>query len=287
MLFFIAQKSSIMLMISNFEMFFKLRKIFLVFLIAIVFLGAFWLISEPAQHFFFVFSSPVEKVFLGAGQRVSTFFSSIPKIGFLNERNQILLEENLELKKNLVDLSSIKKENEKLRKALSLNIQEDYQLEIAKVVSRETDRDFILISKGKAEGISEGMPVISEEKVLIGKVEEVFSFCSKVKLISNEEIVFDIKFIGEERENILGIARGTGNSKLTFDLVPRECCVKNGDVVATAALGGKFPEGLLVGEVSEILKSDVEPHQKGEIDLYFNKILLKDVFLILNFRVGQ
>ena len=83
------------------------------------------------------------------------------------------------------------------------------------------------------------------------------------------------------------MAEGKGSLKLGFKLIPKEDEVKEGDIVLTAALGGSFPKGILVGEIEKVRKSDAEPFQEGEIKPYFTKADLKLVFIITNFKNYQ
>jgi len=63
------------------------------------------------------------------------------------------------------------------------------------------------------------MPVITEEKVLLGRIEEVYRNFSKVMLISNKKSSFDAEVQGKD---VTGLVKGRGNFNLILDLVPYE-----------------------------------------------------------------
>ena len=50
--------------------------------------------------------------------------------------------------------------------------------------------------------------------------------------------------------------------------------------MVTSALTGVFPQGLLVGGIKEIVKSDLEPFQAAQIQPAFNIRDLEKLFII-------
>ena len=178
-------------------------------------------------------------------------------------------------------LKELRKENEKLREALKIGLEKEFQLIEARVISKDFSQDSILINKGLKGGIFEGAVVIISQKLLLGKIGEVYENFSEVILISNEEISFDAKISDKE---VYGVVRGEGNSEFYFGLIPKEADVSEGELVITTPLGGIFPGGLLVGEVEEIEKSDVEPFQKTKIKPLFDFRELDILFIISNFK---
>jgi rod shape-determining protein MreC len=263
----------------------KVSKILLIILLIaiLVFLNKF-AIKEIKDTFYLV-SYPLSKVFWKAGEELSDFFAGIFRAKSLTKENQQLIRQNLFLLKEITTLKHLKKENETLREALNLGPREKFELALTEVIAKEPGRDFILITGGKAEGISEDMPVITKEGVLVGKTKEVFENFSKVMLISAKESAFDVE-IGKE-ERFLALAKGKGQKRLEFQLVPQKNQIKKGDIVQTTTFGGNFPKGLLVGEVSEVRKSDLGTFQEGEIRPYFAQTQLKTLFVIKNFKVPK
>ena len=118
------------------------------------------------------------------------------------------------------------------------------------------------------------MPAITEQKVLVGRIKEIYDKFSKVMLISQKDSSFDAEF---------GIVRGQGNLKLLYDLIPKEKEIFQGDIVVTSALGGIFPQGLLVGKIRKVKKNDVESFQQAEIQPGFNVSQSERLFIILDF----
>lgn len=254
--------------------------------------------SSQVRGFFHLISSPAEKVFWRAGDSVSDFFRGLLKAKSLKLENEKLLKENFQLTKEVANLQSLAEENAYLRKALDVGLEKRFVVTLVELIARETEGEFILVSQGEKDGILKDMVVMTAEGLLVGKVKESFASFSKVALISAKETVFDIEIyphtitkfgvgvnpmalIEQGGETVLGLARGKGESKLEFDLVPKESKITKGDIVFTTTLGGSFPKGLLVGEINNVKLSDIEPHQRGEITPYFLKSDLSYLLVIV------
>jgi len=233
--------------------------------------------GKETKNFFYLISSPIQKVFWGAGEKISDFFELITEIKNLQRENKELKLKIQTLEAENVALKELKKENEILREALEIGLEKDFKLTLSQVTGKDISQDFILIDKGAEDGILEGLPVVTQKKVLIGKVYQVYRNFSKVLLISNPRSSFDGKVADSE---ILGVVKGKGNLRVSFDLVPKEKEIEKGDLVVTSALGGVFPAGLLVGEITEVTRSDLEPFQTAQIQPAFSLGGLEKLFII-------
>ncbi|GAG43041.1 unnamed protein product, partial [marine sediment metagenome] len=175
-----------------------------------------------------------------------------------NETDNLKFE-NQALLSQIVTLKELENENKTLREALKIGLEKDFKLILSQIIGKDISQDFILVDKGEKDGVSEGVPVITQQKVLVGKICEVYESFSKVMLISNKKSSFDVKILDKD---ISGVIKGKGDFKILLDLVPRDKEIFNGDTVISSSMGGIFPSGLLVGRIKEIKKSDVDPFQK-------------------------
>jgi len=248
----------------------------------IVVLAIFSLIffQKGIKSFFFSISSPIQKSFWGMGDSVSGFFGSISEGKRMWQENEELKLKIQSLIAENVALLDLKKENESLRGALDLGLKNEFELSFAEIVSKDVSQDFILIDKGSKDGLEKGMPVITWQKALVGRIYEVYEGFSKVILISNKESSFDAQISGQD---ISGVVKGKGNLSLYLDFVAKEEEIKKDDIVITTALSGIFPAGILVGKISDIKKSDLEPFQEDGITPAFDLKIERDVFIITNY----
>ncbi len=261
----------------------KRGRIFIIVLLVFVVVTGFWLFKNPIKNTFLYLTSPITKTFWKIGDSSSSFLVGFFNAKTLRQENERLLNDNFALLGEIAKIDITMSENQALYQALDIKAETEFELLPAQTVLKTISRDTIFINQGKGSGIKKGMPVITESKVLLGRVTEVLNNFSRVDLISTNSFVFDVIIQGETSDS-LGALTGRGNQQLSLDLVPKKDMVLKNNTVVTSVLGGNFPEGILVGVIQEIKKTDAEAFQKGTIDPYFKQNDLSWVFVITNFR---
>jgi len=235
---------------------------------------------SPFKNFFYSISSPIQKNLWNKGINVSDFFSGIMEAENLKKETDDLKAKNQELIVQISSLQELKKENESLRQSLSLGMEKEFQLKFSYIVSKDIFEESLLIGSGLKDGIKKGMPVITKEKILAGRIGEVYDNYSEVILITGKKSTFDAQI---SEKDIFGVVKGQGNSGLRMELIPKEKEVLAQDIVISATLGNIFPKGLLVGKIKEVKKSDLEPYQSAEISPAFEFKSADSLFVITNF----
>ncbi len=260
----------------------KFLILILIIVLAIFLLNYF---QKELRSFFYSISSSTQKVLWEAGDSVSDFFDGVVRIKTLESETDELKLKNQELLAEIIVLKGLKRENETLRRALEIDLEKDFKLILGQVIGKDISSDFILIDKGESDGVSRDMPVITKEKVILGKVSEVYNRYSKIMLLTSEKSSFDAKIFSPEKEekNISGIVKGKNNLKAFLELVSKDEDIANGDLVITTKLGGVFPDNLLVGRIKEIRKKDVESFQQAEIEPAFDIKEINYLFIIADF----
>ena len=249
--------------------------IFLVF--AIVILNFF---QKEIRGFIYSFSEPVQKFFWVKGQGISNSLGGILNVGSAAKKISDLETENQKLLSEITLLNSLRDENETLRKALDFRLKDNFKFAFAEIISKDIEEDSITINKGTADGLAEGMPVITESNVLLGKISEVYKRSSKVMLISNKKSSLEAKIQNKE---IQGVLEGEGNLSMSLRILPQEKEITGGDLAITTSLGGIFPENLLIGKVEKLERNDIKPVQTATILPLFEIGRLSNIFVILNF----
>jgi rod shape-determining protein MreC len=259
----------------------NLRKI-IIFLIIIIFIFVLnlTLFPENIKSFFFSVSWPVQKTLWQANVNLSNFTKNVFKTNDVIKQAADLELKNQELISQIISLKELRKENEFLRQALEIDLAEDFQLILAQVISQDVFQDSILINKGRKHGLSENLPVITNEKVVLGRIGQVYDNFSEVVLITNKKSSFDVKIVDQD---IYGIARGKGNSNIFFELIPKDQEIFENDIVVSSVLGGIYPADLFVGQIKTVTKSDLEPFQEAELIPGFNLKSLDYLFIIKEF----
>jgi len=261
----------------------KTIKIAIIFVLLVVLLAILNLAINKIKNFFYLISSPIQKSLWRAGDKTSDFFETITTIKKLKTENEELKLKTQELLAKNIALTELEKENKILREALGVGLEKEFSLILAEVIGKDISQDSILIDKGVEDGLSNNLPVITEQKALIGRIDEVYAKFSRVILISNKESIFNAKIQSSEENfnnDIAGVVKGKGNLQFSLELVSREKEIKEGDLLITTSLGGIFPKGLLIGQIQNVKKSDIEPFWRAEIKPAFDLKELEAVFII-------
>jgi len=250
------------------------KKLILIAIFVLIVLVVSIFFGNDLKNTFHLVFSPVERSFYIAGENASSFFKYLFNSKQKERENKEIKAENFKLTFEVHALKEMAQENENLRQALSLNFKQGFQMEMAQIISSESGS--FLINKGMQDNVLNGMPVITKEGVLVGKIKESLDNFAYVDIISN--LSFDVKI-----NDTLGAVVGQGQN-LKFQWVPKEAEIKIKDKVVTVVAGGNFPAGLLVGEIESVKKNDAEAFQEGTIIPYFKDLSLDVVFIITNFK---
>lgn len=247
----------------------------LALLIGINFLGVY----RGIKNFFYEISLPVQMRIDRGGQKVLNFWDYLIHLNKIQEQNYDLTRERNELLSQKAQLIEYQEQNKVLKQALDLKIQEDFELILARLVIKDISQGTVLIDQGSSQ-VSPGMPLINENKVLIGQVSETYSDFSRVRLTSNPHSSFPGKILDKD---ITGIVKGKGGGQIYLDAIPQDKEIFSGDIVVTD-ISSIFPPELLVGRVSKIEKSDIEPFQQAKITSLVEIEKLEYVFVVSEFE---
>lgn len=232
---------------------------------------------------------PLESAANTATKPFSGFFSSVGywfggkfeffgSIGDLKNENEKLYEENLRLKSQLAQLKDVKSENEQLRKQIDLGPVQKYNLAAAVIVGRELSgqNDIYYIDKGRKDGIEEGMAVIIEDGIYIGKIIKTMQDQSQVELLLGKDSRTNVEVVESSEK---GIIKGEFGTSVVLDMIPQTTQLQSGDTIVTSGLSGKIPRGLLVGYVKDVMPSSDQLFQKASVILpaNINKIRIVSV----------
>ncbi len=176
----------------------------------------------------------------------------------LVEANAILTENNLKLQATQRKLDALVMENERLRELLSSAAQLEEKVLIAEILSASQDpyREQVVLNKGAKDGVYKGQALVDAQGVL-GQVIRVSPTTSVGLLLTdpNHGIPVEISRTGLQT---IALGRGDGQS-LVLPYLPGTADVKVGDVLVSSPLGGRFPAGYPVGQVTELR------HDPGEL----------------------
>lgn len=108
----------------------------------------------------------------------------------------------------------------------------------------------LVVEGGSDQGFEAGMAVLSTAGV-VGKLIAVGPSSSQVLLINDHNSALDAF---DQRSRVRGIVAGLVDDGVVMKYVDRSEDVKPGDTIVTSGLDGIFPRGLLVGEVTAVVR---------------------------------
>jgi len=237
-----------------------------------------WLFA-PVRTVMMTVTYPVQKIFSAVAFTFSDTYTFLVSIGELKDENVRLEKERLALLVTHAEYEDIKRENDELRRALDILPRDKFHLRSATIISRDIAGmgNWISIDQGRNAGIKEGMSVIVENGILIGKVVEVFPASARIMLLSNgESLVSGVSLESEAK----GIVKGEYGLGLTLDMVLQKDTIKVGDTIITSGLGGDIPRGLVIGTLQNVHFSSDKLFQQATIVSPVRLDALRYVFVI-------
>ncbi len=190
-------------------------------------------------------------------ESIGGFFSRLFGTTDLDKENLELQERVSELESQVRDYNTVIKENERLKKLL--NIKDtigDYDILTARVIAKNSGDWFteFTVNAGSDDGIEEDMIVMTDEG-LMGRV--TFTAESYCKIISLMETTSGVPAM-VERSRDYGVAKAAGSSEakaagmLKLNYLSANADVIPGDTIITSGMGGVFPKGIYIGQVTEV-----------------------------------
>lgn len=234
--------------------------------VAVFFVLLLNLFDNPVRSFLYAATAPAQSFLWHAGKGVSDFFEGFLQGPRLRSMNAELESENLLLKSFVAELQDTKEENKQLRESLGLGLDKEFVLMRADIIHKDIAQDSLVVNVGSQDGIEAGMPLITPQKVLAGRITQVFATTARAELVSHDNSSFDVKVLDSPAT---GLWKGQGRNRAVLDLVPKDVLLRQGDLVVTSRLGGVFPENLLVGLVQEAMLNDAAPFQKADVEVLF------------------
>jgi len=191
-----------------------------------------------------------------------------------------LKEETDVLKARLVGLEEVVLENTRLEHLLKFKRQLVYSSVVANVVGRNPSYwdSTMIIDKGRANGIRQGMPVVNALGV-VGKIAEAGQDSSKVILLTDPQFSVAALIQGP-RES--GLVSGTLQGVCRMTYIRAVAKIRIGDKVITSKLSSSFPEGLLIGKIISINDHFNKPTVESLVQPSVAFSQLEEVLVILN-----
>lgn len=206
----------------------------------------------------------IVKEAVGAGQSVFSrpahfvtgVFDNIDSLINTFEENRLLkarLEEFAGVQAEVTDLRS---ENEELKELVGKeeDLREFNPIQ-AVVIARNPDQweEKIILNRGTNHGVKENMAVMTAGG-LVGKVTIVTPTTSTVELVTTQNPNYRVSAMVLGEDDVFGLIEGydAERRELLLKRIDFSVELKEGDQVVSSGLGGIFPKGIVIGEITEV-----------------------------------
>jgi rod shape-determining protein MreC len=213
-------------------------------------------VSNIPRNLLTMITTPIQKGAAYVADATGRFFDKFLNATNISKENELLKEEISELRQQLIDYEKLKDENEQLKQIAGIKEEyPDFDMTTAFVISRDPSDRYgsFIIDKGTLHGVAVNDPVITNNG-LVGIVTEVSQINARVQTILSPEIdvsAYEIKT--KELGVVSGEIKLAQEGQCKMSILSEETNIQKGDMIVTAGASGKFPEGLPIGRVDEIL----------------------------------
>ena len=235
-------------------------------------------------------ATPFGEFFAGIGNGIQDFFQPIFHGLELQKENEDLQKLVDELTRRQADYDELKNQNDLYRRFFSISDSNaDYTLEPATVIAHVPDdpSGSFIINIGQSQGITSGMPVITENGLvgIVGRVSE--RYCRVLTLMDPAVNIGVLDSTTLDTGILTGDAAMSedNTARLTYLRLQSEAAA--GDLILTSGYGEQIPQGLTVGYLSEVSLAATGLTLEGVIDLSARPENARQVFVITDFTVTQ
>ncbi|GHD25742.1 cell shape-determining protein MreC [Halioglobus pacificus] len=175
----------------------------------------------------------------------------------LQEENERLRRENLVMQGRTQQMASLQADNAAFRSLLNSTalLRDDVLVAELIGVSPDPARQQLIVNKGEDDGVYLGQPLIDADG-LMGQVVEVGALNARVLLITDATHSIPVQV---NRNGVRAIAEGNGSlTALEVHHVSATTDIREGDLLVSSGLGGRFPAGYPVAVVASV---DRDPGQ--------------------------
>lgn len=212
-----------------------------------------------AERLVAVVLTPFENALAKVSDRLRSSVRFVGDIATAYRDNQALKAENEQLRQQILQLNEVMAENARLK--ISLDYKKSlpqFDFIFAAVIARDPSSwtSTVMIDRGSSDGIAKDMPVLTADG-LIGNVVQVFPHSAKVLLLTDSNSAVG-SLVQRPESRVAGIVEGADAPLLAPRMVnlARDADVIKGDKIITSGLGGIYPKGLLIGEVTEVVNEE-------------------------------
>jgi len=192
-------------------------------------------------------------------------FSAYEWLGTTLGDRSTLLRENARLKEERRDASvrlqrfeAVQAENTRLRAMMGSSKKVADRIIVAEILSVDLDpyRHLIVLDRGTRAGAFQGQALLDANGI-VGQITRAQPLSSEAILISDPGHATPVEV---NRNGLRTIAVGTGDiDRLSLPFLANNADIQEGDLLVSSGLGGAFPSGYPVAEVTAVKRNPGQP----------------------------
>lgn len=245
-------------------------------------------VSSPISSFISTVTTPVQKTITAISDKFSDWRKTTGDNKELLAEIQRLEAEKAELADKLTEMEQIQQENEFYEQFLGIKEKNSEMLfQYGSVVARDSTDPYksFTIDVGLINGVEQYDPVITPDG-LVGYITEIAPTYSKVTTVLSPKLKAGGKDNRTADEGIIsGRADLAEKGSCYLYNLQRDCTVSIGDYVVTAG-GGVFPEGLIIGTVSDIKQQSKDSSLYAVVESQIDFDNLREI-MVITYYSGQ
>jgi len=208
----------------------------------------------------------------------------------VSAENQALTENNQQLEYKALLFQKVMEENSRLRAMLVYKQNTPWKTMAAQVIAHNPRAEFrmLTINRGEKDGVRRRMPVVAPQG-LVGQVYRVGPHASSVLLITDPTSAVDARINetgarGLIKGRVMGAEWQRSYFMTALEFVDRASLVRTGGLVMTTGLDGVFPEGIPIGEISQINEDDLGLFKEAAVMPKVELMAVREVLVILRWN---
>jgi len=215
---------------------------------------------------------------------VYDFFTLPRNVTELIQRNMELEDEVANLQSQIIQLKEQLREADILYSLLDFARSRPADEYIAAAVIGKDPSPFlqyVIIDHGSDDGVRYGMPVVTQ-RGLVGRIDAVTASAARVQLISDAGSTVNVTLQNQRADAVI---KGSITGDIALEMIAQNVPLNEGDILLTSGLGGNYPGDILVGQVTDITKTENELFQSADVQPVVDFDSLRAVLVIKNFQI--
>ncbi|MFS8065801.1 MAG: rod shape-determining protein MreC [Byssovorax sp.] len=209
-------------------------------------------------------ATPLQLVSATLARGISSVWGDYIYLVDVKEDNTRLSSQNARLQERVRKLEALEEENRRLHRLLDLKQSLKTEVVSAQVIGKNTN-EFFRVARvtldRDARDVGANLPVLSQDGV-VGTTLKTAGDTVDVRLVVDAGGSVDVVV---ERTGARGFVRGTGDESkysCSVQYVERTDEVEVGDLLVTSGVGRRFPKGIPVATVTQVVRRDFGIYQQ-------------------------